>query len=191
MPGDITMEFLRGLDGTGYPEAVDIVRRNSKGKLWLIGSFVYGTLAHILYDSKAPKADFDFVVEKPVLNFVLPQGWKVSMSRFWNPKFTKGDKSIDYVPLENVYSICSRKLKPTIENYLKGVPMTVQSIAFDVNESRIIGDVGIYAVTHKTVRVHNLEFAIYAAQKKNIPLDQMIQRKAAELGFTPQLTPSQ
>ena len=127
----------------------------------------------------------DFVVEKPVYGFDLPPGWRVDKNRFGNSKLVNGKKQIDYVPLENIYSILQRQIEPTIQNFLTGVPLTIQSIAYDVTENRVIGEIGINALQRKVVEVNDLLFAEYAAEKKNKSLQEMIQEKAEGLKFTP------
>ena len=132
-----------------------------------------------------PEVDLDFVVEYPVSDFDLPDGWRVDKNRFGNPKLISGRKQIDYVPLEKIYSILQRQIEPTIENYLTGVPLNVQSVAYDINEKRVIGEIGINALLRRVVEVNDLFFAEYAAQKKGKSLREMIQEKADELSFTP------
>jgi len=183
---DITQAFLSGVKNCEeFLEALDIVKRNSSGKIWLIGGFVYRTIASQLYGLSKPEVDLDFVVEYPVSDFDLPDGWKVDKNRFGNPKLISGRKQIDYVPLEKIYSILQRQIEPTIENYLTGVPLNVQSVAYDINEKRVIGEIGINALLRRVVEVNDLFFAEYAAQKKGKSLREMIQEKADELSFTP------
>lgn len=183
---NITQIFLSGIKNCEeFKEAIDIVKKNSSGKIWLIGGFVYRTIAGQLYGLPKPRVDLDFVIENPVPDFDLPNGWKVGINRFGNPKLVNRKKQIDYVPLKNIYSIRQRQIKPTIKNYLTGVPLTIQSIAFDVRENRIIGEIGIDALRRRVVGINDLFFAKYAAQKKNKSLRVMIQEKADDLGFTP------
>jgi hypothetical protein len=183
---DLTQIFLSGIKiKDEFTEAVDIVKRNSSGKIWLIGGFVYRTIASELYKSTKPKVDFDFLVEDSVLDFNLPLGWRVDYNRFGNPKLIKSTKQIDYVPLKKVYSITQRNIEPTIENFLTGVPLKVQSIAYDIYNNQIIGQIGIDALQRKVVQINDVFFAEYASQKKNISLREMIKEKADSLGFTP------
>lgn len=182
---DITQLFLSGAkDCKQFTEASDIVKKNSFGKAWLIGGFVYRTIASQLYGLPKPDVDLDFIVENHVSDFDLPDGWAVNLNRYGNPKFVYGKKQIDFVPLKNIYSILQRNLEPTIENYLTGVPFTIQSIAFDVYDCLIIGEVGIAALKKRIVEVNNLSNAKYSAQKKNKALTVLIQEKADSLGFS-------
>ncbi len=183
---NITQAFLSGVkDCEEFSEALEIVKKNSSGKIWLIGGFVYRIIASQLYGLPKPEVDLDFIVQTPVLEFNLPNGWMLERNRFGNPKLVNGKKQIDYVPLEKIHSILQRQIEPTIENYLTGVPLTVQSVAYDFYENRVIGEVGINALKRKVVEVNDLPFAEYAARKKKQSLQEMIKEKAEGLGFTP------
>jgi len=183
---NVTEAFLSGVkDCEEFIEALDIVKKNSSGGVWLIGGFVYRTIASQLYKSLKPEVDLDFIVENPVSDFNLPTDWRVDTNHFGNPKLVNGKKQIDYVPLRNIYSILKRQVKPTIENYLTGVPLTIQSIAYDVYENKVIGEIGINALQRRVVEINDLFFAEYAAQKKDLSVQEMIQEKAKSLGFTP------
>jgi len=182
---DFTKAFLSGIkDCPEFNEALNILKRNSTGKIWLIGGFVYRTIANQLYGSIRPKIDLDFIIENPVKEFDLPNGWGVKTSCFGNPKLVNKEKQIDYVPLNNIYSILYRKLEPSIENFLSGVPLTIQSVVYDVYVERIIGETGIKALKNKMIEVNDLHFAKYAAQKKGKSLRNMIQEKAEDLKFS-------
>ncbi len=183
---DVTKAFLDGVRGSQeYEEAVDIVKHNSSGKIWLVGGFVYRTIASQLYGLPKPDVDLDFIVEIPASTFSLPDGWAVDKNRFSNPKLVNGKKQIDYVPLGNIYSIIQRQIEPKIENFLSGVPLTVQAIAYDVLKNSVIGEIGIDALQRRIVEVNNLFFAEYAAKKKHKSLQAMIQEKADGLCFKP------
>ena len=128
---DVTKALLTVLDKCDeYHEALGVVSKNSSGKIWLIGGFVYRTIASQLYGLPKPEVDLDFIVKESVEEFDLPEGWIVKRNRFGNPKFVNGNKQIDYVPLDNIHSILYRGLEPTIENFLSGNPLTVQALAF-------------------------------------------------------------
>ena len=72
-----------------YLEALDVVRKNSSGKIWLIGSGVYKTLLNLLYHDNFSVKDWDFIVEavKPLL--VINKDWIVGETKHGNPKFKK------------------------------------------------------------------------------------------------------
>lgn len=164
-------------------QAVEIVRRNSQGKIWVIGGFVYKSLARKLYGKpEADSKDYDFIVEQRNSEIVLPDGWKRTLNHFGNLKFV-GDFPIDFVDLRMVYSILRRKIPATIENYLNGTNLNVESIVYDVDEERVIGNVGISALERRVVAVNNLDMAKDIAWVFFTSVNDMIRKKAEGLGF--------
>ncbi len=187
---EITRSFLDGVqDCREFHESLEIIRGNSSGKIWLVGGFLYRTIASGLYGLPKSDCDFDFIVEVPVAvqEMRLPAGWTVKKNHFGHPKLVEGRKRIDYIPLKEVYSIVHRRVEASIENFLSGVPLTVQSIAYDIYENRIIGEKGIDAILRKVVEVNNLYFAEYYADYKKKRLPDLIKEKAETLEFTPVL----
>ncbi|MBI4141883.1 hypothetical protein HY484_03090 [Candidatus Woesearchaeota archaeon] len=183
---EMTCALLSGANKVPeFHEAVDIVKRNSSGNIWLVGGFVYRTIASVLYGLKMPRVDFDFIVEVPVEKFILSDGWQVLLNSFGNPKFVCGEKKIDYVPLRSVYSIRARHIPATIDNFFSGNPLNVHSIAFDVYAGVVCGDVGIDAIKRRVVEVNNLEFAEYDAKRRGKSVNELISEKAHSLNFTP------
>jgi hypothetical protein len=182
---DLTPYFLAATkDCKELEEAIDIIKKNSSGRIWLIGGFVYRNIASQIYGIPRPEVDLDFVVEIPAETFNLPSGWTIETNRFGNPKFVNGNKKIDYVPINTLYSIKYRELEPSIENYLSGTPLTIQSIVYDIYKSKIIvGEKFMGALTHKVVEVQNLYLAEYSAQQKETTLKKMIRKKANSLQF--------
>jgi hypothetical protein len=183
---DQTTAFLAGAYGNEeFSEGLQIVQANSRGKVWLIGGFVYRTITHRLYGTAKPEVDLDFIVESPTAKITLPQDWRVSQNRFGNPKFINENKQIDFVPLANIYMLLQRKLAPTIENFLSITPLGIQSIAYDATANMVIGPIGIDAIERKIIEVNDLPSAKYAAKKKKLTLYELIRQKAKSLEFTP------
>jgi hypothetical protein len=174
-----------------YLEALDLERANSHpGRIWLIGSFVYKTLANHLYGSAKPVKDFDFIVEHPRAFLNLPSfDWFLTQNRFGNPKIESktNETKIDFVPLDNVFSITKRGPSPTIENYLTGTPLNIQAIAYDVDSHSLSGYMGIESIKHKIVRVNDFEMAEKAAIMYGVALNKIIKNKADDLGFKAEL----
>jgi len=166
-----------------YKIAYDIVRRNSRGKIWLIGGGLSRNLNQLVYGVKQSSFDFDFVVEESVDEIKLPEGWVVRENKFGNPKFVKGDMEIDFIPIKSVVYLIDRKLEPTIENVLMGVPFTIQALAFDCESKKIIGEKGIEAFESKVFEVNDLERARILAEKKGVELNDLISKKAESMGF--------
>ena len=168
-----------------YQEALHIVQLNSRGKIWLIGGFVYRTLAHLQYDTQKPAVDLDFIVEHPTITRTLPEGWTEQKNRFGNPKWINGNQQIDYVPLTNIYMLQTRGLEPTIDNFLAHTPLSIQAIVFNIGEKKLQGERGLDALRRKVVEVLDLDMAKYAASKKGKSINEYILTLAENLGFTP------
>jgi hypothetical protein len=165
--------------------AWSLVSGNAFGGLWLIGGYVYRNLAHVLHDTPKPRADFDFIVEhaKEAREIKLHNGWKVEKNRYGNPKFVSEKFCIDYVPLANIDSIKRRGFAPTIENFLSGTPLTVQSVAFSIITQELVGDVGLKAILERTIGVNDKEQAEIAARNKGKSVKEYAEEKADALGF--------
>lgn len=102
---DITQLFLSGIKSRlEFAESLDVVRRNSSGRIWLVGGFVYRTIASQLYGLPEPESDLDFVVENPVLEFDLPNGWRVDSNRYGNPKLVNGNAGRLYSIKEHLFN---------------------------------------------------------------------------------------
>jgi hypothetical protein len=170
---------------TFYCDALSIVERNGLGKVWVIGGTVYRTLAQLLYARPRKSADFDFLVEDITDAIQLPDEWIVGKNRFGNPRWSGWDMSIDLVPLANIHSIKRRGLACTIENYLTGVPFTVQSVAYDIQTRQLLGEIGIKAMMSATIAVNNMEEAKQAAILNETTVLALLKAKAKELGFFP------
>lgn len=187
---DLTRHFHSAVkNSTEFSESVTLVKNNCQGGAWLIGGFVFRNIADSLYRSGKPEVDLDFIVDRPVDDMILPSGWHKSFNRYGNPKLIKENGiSIDFVPLQNVHSIVRRELPATIENFLTGTPLTVQSLAYDINKHEVIGEIGTEALIRKTVAVNDTQQAEIYARKKEKSVSDIIQEKAKELGFQPVFT---
>jgi len=170
-------------DDESFWQAVDIARKNSSGKMWLIGGYLYKNLAHYLYGSKRSTKDFDLVVERANEDLVLSRGWHFTTNRFDNPKFSNGKLEFDFIPLEKIYYIVANGLEPSIENYFDGAPLNIHCFAYDIDERKVFGEVGVRALEERVVKVHNLNMLKYGAEKYNMTVNEMIKEKAEELGF--------
>ncbi|MBX4196335.1 hypothetical protein KW805_01990 [Candidatus Pacearchaeota archaeon] len=174
--------------GPSWGKALSLARSFAIGKMWLIGGSVYRTLAHQLYNSPAPQCDFDFIVEHASKNLgkrSVPPGWIVEKNRHGNPKFLQGDISVDIIPLGHVGMISSRNLSPTIDNHLAIAPLTIQSIAYNIETHNLMGSIGINALRKKEVGIHDHYHAIYYSYKKGKPLYDLIKETAESLHFKP------
>lgn len=175
-------DLLKGNDQ--YIEALEIVQENNAGKTWLIGGFVYRNLAYIMYDAPRPSVDLDFIVEEPLFPLLLPGGWQEGRNRFDNPKLLGEDgREIDFVPLNNIKGLLDYGYESTIDNYLKINPLSIQSIVYDVDEEKLIGEKGLQALKDRVIEVHNPFFARLYEQKKEKPLIELMKEKAQSMRF--------
>lgn len=127
--------------------------------------------------------DFDFVVDSLNDSIEVPDGWDVSYHKFGNPTFKKGDVEIDLFPISDHEHIKKNNLEPTIENFLAGVPFSIQALVFDVNSKKLIGKEGIRALEEKKFEVLNPETAREMAKRKALSLNEIMKKKADSMGF--------
>jgi hypothetical protein len=181
---DYTQSFLKVANT--YPEfkeALEIIKKNSKGKVWLIGGFVCRSIIQDLYGIPMSKdVDLDFIIEKPQ-EIKVPVDWKIEKNSYGNPKLVGPIFEIDYIHLNNIHSIIRRNLKPTIENFLSGTPLNVQSIVFDVTENKVIGDIGIKSIQEKIIAINNVEQTRHRAEKKEVTSEELVKDIAAQFSF--------
>jgi len=179
--GKILIARLR--DNKNFDEIISIVNNNSKGNIFLVGGTVSRTLASELYGGKQKNHDFDFVVD--VLNdkLKIPKGWTVTHHKFNNPTFKKDDVEIDIFPLSDLQYIKNNNLEPTIENFLAGVPFSIQALVFDIKHERLIGKDGIEALKNRKFKVHNIESAKEVEKRKHISINEKMMQKAESMNF--------
>ncbi len=166
-----------------FTEVLSIVKNNSQGNVYLIGGSVSRVLANELFGGTLLSHDFDFVVDKLNSDLTVPNGWDVSYQKFNNPTFKNGELEIDIFPLSDYSYIKQNNLKPTIENFLAGVPFSIQSMAFDIKKNILLGVDGIIALKNKTIGVHNEYSAREVAKRKNVSINQRMMTKAKSMGF--------
>lgn len=172
-----------------YGEALALVNLNAKGSIWLIGGMVSRALVEEIYGIPQGGHDFDFLVQELNDELIIPPGWEVKRTKHGNPTFRKAGLEVDIFPIRTHNFIKSHNLDPTIENFFKGVPFTIQAIAFDVKNSVIVGKLGIEALEKREYAVNNLEEAKDMAEKKGITVNARILKKAKSMGLTPVLLP--
>ncbi len=179
--GRILINRLR--ENNNFDEILSIVKSNSRGNIYLVGGTVSRTLASELYGGEQKNQDFDFVVDVLNSDLKIPKGWVVTHHKFDNPTFKKDDLEIDLFPLSDHQYIKNNKLKPTIENFLAGVPFSIQSLVFDIKNERLIGDDGIQALKNRKFKVHNIDSAKDVAKRKGISINERMLQKAKSMNF--------
>lgn len=164
--------------------ALDIAQKNARGNLWLIGGTVSRVLVEELYGVPAKEFDYDFLCDELSNPLVIPEGWKVLYEKFGNPTFVKDTMEVDVWPLSTQNYVKENNLPPIIENFLKGVPFTVQALVYDVKNEMLVGDVGIQSIRNRTFGVNNLVTARALAARKGMTIDARMQKKADSMGMT-------
>ncbi|MFP4523810.1 MAG: hypothetical protein ACLFO2_00645 [Candidatus Woesearchaeota archaeon] len=171
-----------------FRHAYNVARQNSL-KAYLVGDFLVRNIAHVLYGTSRPEHDVDLLVEGMDENLKLPPGWKEGQNRFGNPKIISATTVADIIPLENVDFIKRKGLEPSLDAYLTGVPLTIQSLAYDVENDELRGNVGLKALKERKVAVNNHYFADLTARKYGRFIEDYVQEQAQRLGFTPFFSP--
>lgn len=179
--GKLLLDKLKQLKE--YSEIISIVKNNSKGNIYLIGGTVSRTLAKEIYGGTQINQDFDFVVDKLNEELEIPNGWVVTHHKFSNPTFKNGEIEIDIFPFSEYEYIKNNKLEPTIQNFLLGVPFTIQALAFDIKNEKLIGEEGIKALKERKFKVNNIDSAKEVAKRKNTTINERMQLKAKSMGF--------
>ncbi len=181
----VEAEFKKRLMANqNFRDALIVACIQSCGKIWLTGGSVFRLLANIMYRTPMPAdTDFDFIVTMLEEKVCVPPGWRIEENHYKNPKLIRDALSVDLIPIEKVHSIVRRGVAPTIENYLTGTPLNIQSIAYDCMRREIIGEIGIGAIRRKTVAFNDPIQAEIQAARKNMTAVALLEKYAHELGF--------
>ena len=175
-------------------EIFDIVKRNSQGRIWIIGGFVYRNIIKDIYGEipTPQEIDIDFLIERSSKkrDLYVPEGWDIKITDYGNPYLLRGKTRIDLNYLFSFHSIDVRKLRPRFKYFFTGTPLDIQSIAYDLTDTSVgvTGWRGIDAIKRKSVRINNLEEAKFEASNRGISLEELVTQKAKELGFECDLT---
>ncbi len=182
--GKLLLDYLN--KNKDFSKIISIVKSNSKGNIYLIGGTVSRTLNRLIYGGKIELCDFDFIVDQVNEKISLPSEYTVDFEKFNNPTIHKLNSNIeiDIFPISDVKYIKENNLEPTIENFLNGSPFTIQSLAFDINTEKLIGDKGIQALKNKVFEINNKEAALYVAIRKGISIEERMKQKADSMNFT-------
>ena len=169
-----------------YQETLKILMDNSKTEIWLVGGMVYKTLINKLYKTFLVTHDLDFLTHKQA-QLDLPVGWSEQKTKHGEPRLQNGEIRVDIMWLENMHSIIERGLDYKVEHYLSGVPLTIQSIAYDVRGKTLLGEAGIDAILSKTVKVMNQDEYNYCS--KTYGDHYSVERYSEMLGFNQESKP--
>lgn len=166
-------------------EVLEILLRNTTGKIWMLGGGVFRQLNNKHWGTNFPYRDLDFLAEETSKDLWLPSGWANFGNSYGSYKLRYRDFEMDLWSKEQQHSIVSRNLEFCIENVLKFTPLNVQSIAYDFQTQKVIGDTGLQAILDKIVKVNCQEQVEHYCGLKKITVQSFVEQKAAALGFTP------
>ncbi len=163
-----------------FQRSLELVRKNSNGKIWVMGSFVFRNIASKVYNLPKPIIkDYDFVVEKMVISPEM----KYSLNHFGGLKIDNGLKKTDIWELKETYLIKKNNLNPTIENCLKTASLNIQSIAYDIEENKIIGETSLRGIIDKKILANNIENFQYYVNAYKITMEDYINAQIRKWGF--------
>lgn len=175
------LPYFRFSELSRYPDVLDLLAMNSRGRVWLVGGFLFRSLAGL--PSSIP--DIDVVVERRRPDLKLLPGWTCTVNSFGGQKLTGPSLALDFIEADKFQPCARRGLKFSPEALLRLVPLTIQALVFDVSEGALSGDVGLHAIATKTVGVNNGAEALRYCLVKGISLREFVGTKARSLGFRP------
>ncbi len=114
----------------------------------------------------------------------MPDGWQFKINIYNGYKFYKEPLKVDLWSLKNTNSIIRRKLEPNIENYLTGVPLTIQSIAYDLLEEKVIGNIGLRSLENREISINDFDEIKSYTEKKRITNEDYINGKLTTWNLT-------
>ena len=196
---DATALFEKSLVDYPFDDFLKIAKKNSKGRIWIIGGFVYRNIIKELYEIPYEKRpiDIDFLVEAhEVKDIFCPRGWKSKRTTMGDLSFSKRNKyGIDLNGLVNFHSISSNNLPPEIQYFYERNPLNIQAISYDCDRMIVEGEEAIDAIKNKRVEVNYIKEALWEADRiskkigKPFSVNDLVRRKADELGFDYTLPP--
>ncbi len=165
-----------------FLEVLDLVERNSRGKIWLTGGYLYRNLITAIYGGETYNYDIDFIVEERSETLQVIPGWNIKINNYGVPNYERTANRVSITDIRKVVRIEGLK-SFTIENIIAGTPLNIQSMVYDLRENRIIGRKGIEALRTRLIKVNNIAQAKFYAERKSKELRDIIMEKAKELGF--------
>ncbi len=97
--------------------------------------------------------------------------------------YTESGCKIDLISIPDLHPIASGELPKSIEGYLKSVPLSIQSIAMDLDRCEIFGKVGLDSINEKFVWVNNKASLDNYVEAKGGTHDRYIATKADSIKF--------
>ena len=168
-----------------FQEALVLVRKNTTGKIFLTGGYLYN---YLLFGNTKRAEDIDFLITENLnKKIILPKEWKIKINTFNHPCFIKKDMKIDPVQLRKHSFIIKEKMKPTVKSYLKSTPLNLGAIVWDTEKNKLYGGKGLKAIKEKQIKIHNKKAAEHLCKifKNKKSPESLVKDKAKqlELGF--------
>lgn len=195
----------------GFIDALRIARLNTQGELHLVGEVVIETIARAIYGfPRTVSARYQFIAEKIKEKHSLPPYWrpepidpstKIPPTRLPPDYFTDVMKSKYYANergthvtiteiaathaiLKNHATIGIKPYRPpTIADYIRTAPLTIDALALDIENRKLWGDAGKQAILDKSVDVNNLDHLTYKSFLARLSAQDYIKAHAERLGF--------
>jgi hypothetical protein len=182
MKKDLVEIFQPFLSNPAFKETLHLVEQNSQGKIWIIGGFVYKNLISALYGTTPYEYDIDFIVEHKNKDLKQVDGWKIESNTYLNPNYVRNGNKMSFTDIHHTIRATGFR-GPTIEDFIIDTPLTIQSIAYDIIDKKMIGEIGIKALYEKVVRINNRDQTELYIKLKNKTLEEYVNEKTKELGF--------
>lgn len=190
-PGELYTEVFRDFlsETPEFGDFLNIATDHSRGRIWVMGGFIYRNIMEYLYGKLPEKqfVDIDFLVENYTRGREIkrPRGWEQELSHHGNLVFSKADGThrISISSLKNFHSLVRRGLPPNIRHFYTGTPLDIQSITYDCDQGIVYGRRGINSISKRKIGVNNLEETKYEAGRRKISLERFVRQRAEELNF--------
>lgn len=166
-----------------FLEVLGLVQKNSTGRIWLIGGFLYKNLANILYGTGKYSYDIDFLVENRQDNLVDVSGWNIEQNNYGVKNYVRDTNKTSFTDLHKVIRISNPKAPKNIKEFMTNTPFNIQAISYSFEDQKIIGEKGILALKNRIISVNDISQAQYYAIRKGKKLTDIIVEKANELNF--------
>jgi len=206
-PGLPTAIMQKVMAHADFHVVADIVRRNTSGKIYLVGGKVYRTAIELIhgYKCNSEGVDWDFLCIGEVVeprrayvrddwvpnegeydgskaNSMCLKHYSTSNSNY-TPQSIFSPTIVKKIDIIGIKDVMLATANPTgqLEDYLNIVPLTVQSIALSADSASypsLYGRVGMKSIETRTVAVNN---EIGALGRLNVP--KYLRQKAENLQF--------
>lgn len=180
-------------------QGLSIARFHGATKMYVVGGAVYRRLITTHYKTPQSIPDVDILIDKLNYPLKVQSGWNVTYhTGSWNevckgpgtvkqsekpPRFSQNNKHIDLLVIDQMHGV-AKGAEDGFGRYLKGVPLTTQSIGIDVEQQLIWGEAGIESLDNRIVAINNLAEAEYVAKVRyGTDIETYVRKKALSIGF--------